>query len=121
MTTPSLPSYATLLLDGYEHQRESALLRTEMESGPPKQAKIRSRIMVTRTCQIKLKSIADFQSFESWFANDLQEGALWFNYLDPISKSTKTARFVGGGFKASPRSSAQSSWLVPAKIESWGS
>lgn len=121
MTSPSFPSYASIMLNGYEHQRESALLRTTMESGPPKQARIRSRVMVTKSCIIKLKSLNDFESFEQWYANDLNEGALWFTYFDPISELIKTARFVDGGFKATPMASAQGSWTIQMKIESWGS
>lgn len=121
MTTPSLPSYAILMRDGYKHQRESALLRSEMESGPPKQTKIKHRVMVTRTCTIYLKSKTDFESFELWYSSTIKEGTLWFNYLDPVSDSTKLARFVGGGYEAIPRANVKGAWLISAKIESWGS
>ena len=121
MTTPSLPSYAKILLSGYQHQRESALLRSEMESGPSKQVKVKSKVMVTRTCNIFLETLADFESFQAWYAGDLSEGALWFNYPDPVSKQTKIARFVDGGFTATPKANSQGSWIVQAKIESWGS
>lgn len=121
MTTPSLPNYARLMRDGYKHQRESALLRSDMESGPPRQARIKSTPMVTKTCTIYLGSKVDFESFEDWYVNELKEGALWFTYLDPVSESTKMARFVGGGYEATPRANIHGSWLISAKIESWGS
>lgn len=121
MTTPSLPSYARLLRDGYKHQRESALLRSDMESGPPRQSKIKTSVMVTRSCTIHLSSKADFESFENWYSDTLNEGALWFTYLDPVSESTKLARFVGGGYEATPRANIHGSWVISAKIESWGS
>jgi len=120
MTTPSLPSYVKILIDGYKHDRESALLRTEMESGPPKQAKVRSKVMVSRTCNFYIDSQDDFESFEEWYSETLSEGAAWFTYFDPVSQTTKTARFVDGGFSARPRGSVYGSWIVSAKIESWG-
>jgi hypothetical protein len=120
MATSTFPSYAKLLLNGYQQQRESALLRTEMESGPPRQAKIRSRVMLTRTVNIYLSTLANFQAFESWYANDLKLGSAWFNFPDPVSGATVQARFVGGGYTATPMAGGVSAWQVQAKIESWG-
>lgn len=120
MTTPSLPSYAKILFSGYSQQRESALLRTEMESGPPRQAKVRSRVMVTRSCELFFNSRADFLSFEDWYANTLNEGSAWFNFTDPVSSTSKTARFVGGGYVATPLIGQLAAWKISIKIETWG-
>lgn len=120
MTTATFPSYAKIQLAGYSQQRESALLRTEMESGPPRQAKVRSRVMLTRTVKIYLKTKADFVAFESWYANDCNMGATWFDFVDPVSGSTVQARFVSGGYQAQPIVGGLNAWLVDAKIESWG-
>lgn len=117
----TLPSYVKILYQDYSQRRESALLRTEMESGPPKQAKVRSRVMLTRAAKLYLSSKADFQSFETWYKDDLDEGSLWFNMTDPVSGSTVEARFVGGGYTATPMSAAMELWQVEVNIESWGS
>lgn len=117
----TLPSYVKILFQDYSQRRESALLRTEMESGPPKQAKVRSRVMLTRAAKLYLSSKADFQSFETWYREDLDEGALFFNMTDPVSGSTIEARFVGGGYTATPMSAAMQLWQVEVNIESWGS
>ncbi len=120
MTTPTFPTYAKLLFDGYRQKRESALLRTEMESGPPKQAKVRSRVMLTRTVKIYLASKADFQAFENWYASTLDLGALWFNMRDPVSGTTVLGRFVGGGYSATPIAGKLAAWVIETSIESWG-
>ena len=120
MTTPTLPSYAKILFAGYQQQRESALLRTDMESGPPRQNKVRSRVMVTRTCNLFFDSEADFNSFETWYAGDAHEGSLWFNFTDPVSGSVKSGRFVGGGYTATPLVPDLSKWQIDLKIETWG-
>ena len=117
----TLPSYVKILFQDYSQRRESALLRTEMESGPPKQAKVRSRVMLTRAAKLYLSSKSDFQSFETWYREDLDEGALWFDMTDPVSGSTIEARFVGGGYTATPMSAAMQLWQVEVNIESWGS
>ena len=57
---PAWPAYAHLLLAGYGESRAPSLLRTEMEDGPPKQARIRSRALVTRKAVVQLRSLADY-------------------------------------------------------------
>lgn len=116
----TFPSYAKLLFDGYSEQRESALIRTEMESGPPRQSKVRSRVMVRRSVSILFSSKADYQSFLSWYANELSEGASWFNMTDPVSGLTIGARFVGGGFSAAPVNNGLTRWTAKTQIETWG-
>lgn len=113
------PSYAKILRDGYAEQRESALLRTEMESGPPRQTKIKSRVMVTRPVAILLESGTDYQSFLAWYKTTINEGADWFDYVDPVTGSTISMRFSGGGLSAQPLAASSGPWRISASIESW--
>ena len=115
----AFPSYATLI-DGLSEQRESALLRTEMESGPPKQARIKSRVLTTRPVTILLGSKADYLRFVDWFSIDLDEGAAWFDWLDPVSGTTKAARFAGGGLDATAVGGDLDAWSISQKLETWG-
>ena len=115
----TFPNYANILIDSYSVNRESALLRSEMESGPPKQAKIKSRVMVTHNVKIYISSKTDYQSFQTWYANDISQGADWFDFVDPISGSTIQARFVGGELTSSPMTAALEQWTISAKLESW--
>lgn len=118
---PTFPSYAKILRDGFAEQRESALMRTEMESGPPKQAKVKSRVMLTRPVSIRLDSKADYLSFVEWFKTDLAEGSAWFSWADPVSGSTLQVRFVGGGLDAYPVAALGAHWVIRGlKIEGWG-
>lgn len=113
------PSYAAILVEGFAEQRESALLRTEMESGPPRQAKIKSRVMITRPVSIFLSSAADYASFKTWFGTTINEGADWFTWTDPVDGASKSARFAGGGLEAQPQGGSTNLWRVSAKIETW--
>ena len=117
--TAALPSYVKVLRDGFAEQRESALLRTELESGPPRQAKVKSRVMVTRPVKLMLSSRADFASFKTWYASTINEGADWFTWYDPVTASTLTVRFVSGGFDATPLGSVDGAWVISAQIENW--
>lgn len=115
----TLPTYINVLFDGYSQKRESALLRSEMEYGPPKQAKTKSLVMITRSAKLYLASKANFQSFETWYRTDINEGVSWFNMTDPVSGSTISARFVGGGYTAKPMTPAMQKWEISVEIESW--
>jgi hypothetical protein len=117
----ALPSYAKILLEGFGEQRESALLRTEFESGPPRQARIKSRVMITRPVQIRLETRADYLSFVIWFNNDIHAGADWFDWADPVTGTTQSVRFDGGGLEAFPVASITGAWVIRGlKMESWG-
>ena len=115
----TLPAYVNILFRDYNRTRESALLRTEMESGPPKQAKIKSKVMITSQVSLYFAAKADFQSFETWYDATLDEGSGWFDMADPVSGLTITARFVGGGYKAKPLSANMEQWELSAEIEYW--
>jgi len=116
----TLPSYVKILFDGYQQNRESALLRTEMETGPPRQARVKSLVMTTRTAKLYLATRADYLSFLTWYRDDISEGALFFNMSDPVSNSTISARFVDGGFDSKPMSAKMDCWEIDVRIESWG-
>lgn len=115
----TLPSYVKIQFDGYSQVRESGLLRTEMESGPPRQTRFKTRVMITRRIQLLIESKANFQAFETWFMNDLSGGSLFFDMPDPVSKATIQARFVGGTYTAMPMTSTMNIWRIDCEIESW--
>lgn len=117
----SLPSYAKMRHQGFAEQRESALLRTDMESGPPRQAKVKSRVLVTRQVVIDIDSGTNYAAFKTWFGTTINEGADWFEWTDPVDGVLKQARFAGGGFSGAPVStSVAGKWLLRASIETWG-
>lgn len=117
---PTLPSYVTISFEGFMEVRGSVVLRTEMESGPPKQARISTRPMVTRPVRLIIDSKANYINFISWYSTDLSEGSSWFDFVDPVSNSTKQARFVSGDLKGVPVNPHLADWEVITNIETWG-
>jgi len=115
----TLPSFVTVLFDGYAEQRESGIIRTEFESGPPRQSRFKSRVMKTRSVKLFVNSNADYQSFEQFVYDDLEQGSLFFNMTDPVKETTIEARLVGGVYSARPLSSSMSKWEISCEIESW--
>jgi hypothetical protein len=117
------PDYAKVLMEQYSESRESALIRTEMESGPPKQARVRSRVMIQRKLTAAFASDADYLAFLDWYADDIEEGALWFEFFDDVREAVVLARFVEGGLHANAirkPSEAVFIWELPCKLETWG-
>ena len=118
---PSLPSYVTVSFDGFSVKQDSALLRSEMESGPPKQAKIKSRVMIVSEVTFILSSRVNYQYFMTWFNTTLQYGSLWFDWVNPISEQTEQVRIKGGDISATPVNSTFTHWNIKASLESWSS
>lgn len=118
---PTWPSYAQILRDGYTVTRESALSRTEMESGPPKQARVRSRVMVRRAVTVRLSTKAHYLSFLAWLSSTINEGASWFDWPDPVDGQTKLARIVASeGIQQTFSGGSMNEWRIPLMIETWG-
>lgn len=115
----TFPSYAVLLADGFAQQRESGVQRTEMESGPPKQLKVKSRVLVRRTVVYALRSLADYNSFVTWFQTTVNFGADWFTWTDPVDSASKNARIVGQIDEEAPVVPALADWRVSFILETW--
>ena len=110
-------SVARLLLEGYGEQPEPAVLRTEMESGPPKQARVLSRVMVTRPVVCYFATVANYQTFMAWFRDGINYGADWFHWPDPVDGTSKLARIVGG--KVASTAISRRQWRVTFSLETW--
>ena len=113
------PSYARILTDGFSRQRQAAVQRSEMESGPPKQSRTLSRVLVQRKCTVHFTTQADYLSFLTWFRDDIRRGADWFDWTDEFGAAT-TARIVGGALEAeAPVAFVGGAWRVSLTLETW--
>lgn len=115
----SFPTYAKLLLAGYEVSAAPALRRTEMDAGPPKQRLEKSRVMVERAVSYELRSRADYNAFVAWFRDTIHRGADWFDWTDPETLTVRQARIKGGELKRAPMNAAFTVWRVAFVLESW--
>lgn len=115
----TFPTYAKLLFNGFAVEQAPAVRRTNMESGPPKQAKILSRVMVTRAVTYKISSAADYTSFMVWFNTTLGYGVSWFDWTDPVDSVVKTARIVDGKIKCVPVVKTLAEWDIHFNLETW--
>lgn len=114
----ALPSYVSIMLAGFGEARETGVQRTAMESGPPKQLKVKSRVLVTQECVLRVPSRAEYLTFVTWFQTTINFGADWFDWADPVTDTTISARIVTLG-RATPDASKNEGWRIPASIETW--
>ena len=91
----TLPSYVTILFDGFTEDFDPSVLRTEMERGVPKQRVINSKVLAEINCRIMFESKADAASFEAWYFDTIKRIG-WFDMEHPRTGVTISARFKGG-------------------------
>lgn len=115
----TFPTYPSIEGDGYAQQRASAVQRTQMESGPPKQLKTLSRVMVTRSITCLLHSNTELANFITWFQTTINYGADWFTWTDPVDSTSKNARIVGGLNTEEVFGEPLINWKVRFKLETW--
>jgi hypothetical protein len=113
----TFPTYAKILLEGYSETPDYGVLRTEMDGGIAKQRPRWSKAIVTRDAQIKVSNKTDKASFDTWARTDLNGGAGWFTWTDPLTETSKQARIVGGKYKWS---SPGIIWIAQCQIEAIG-
>ncbi len=119
---PAWPTYAHIQLDNYVEQRKTALKSSEMESGPPKDVLLMSRVMVSRPVTVLFHSRADYLDFISWFQTDIKHGVLWFDWSDPVTGTVRQAKIKGGELgDASPLGSISRDigWRLTLTLEAW--
>jgi hypothetical protein len=114
-------TYGKLQLQNFGEKPESSVLRSEFETGPPKESIIRSRVMVSRPVTYVF-TLADYNTWKTWFASEAN-GGQWFNWVDPTDGSTILTRIVRSEFDARLVDAGQGSEPnveVTMIFESWG-
>lgn len=114
----AFPSYPKLLFAGFAEQPDPGAYRSEMESGPPKQLKAPSRVLIKRPVRYHLQSNADYISFKAFVETTINR-VDWFDWTDPVSNTVKSARILGGQYDAAPMVPDLSNWEVSFMIETW--
>ena len=102
----AFPDYAKILLAGFKEEADYGILRTDMDGGIAKQRPRWTTPIVTRDVNVHVGSIGQKNDFDLWLATDLNGGAGWFDWVDPLDGVTKQARFVSG----------KVSWTSPGKV-----
>ena len=102
-----------VLIDGYDEQVPETTLRTSMDAGP---AKVRRRFSAgVRVFAVTVPlTRAEVETLDAFYLNDLQGGALRFDWTSPRTGAPVQFRFL-----APPRYAPQSQadWLGQLQLE----
>lgn len=115
----NFPAYLAIGFDGYDEVQPSPLLRSDMEGGQPKQGRMRTRVLYERKVVYRAKTLADYQSFLTWYRTTVNFGADWFNWTDPVDSVSKPARIKGGEYEAKPVTPTLGHWDITLTLEHW--
>jgi len=117
----TFPTYARLLTDGFSIKRPSGVDRSSIEDGMANQRRRQSRVLVPISVMYQLDSQADYTSFLDWYYNEINSGADWFNWTDPLDKQSKLARIVQGTLnEEKPIDGVPNlGWRISMTIERW--
>ena len=80
---------------GFGYDADSGILRTDMDSGPPKVRRRFTSVSKNMKGTI-IMTQAQFQLWEYWFEDVIAFGALSFVMPDPVHGSNMTVRIVAG-------------------------
>jgi hypothetical protein len=119
MANAIFPDYGVLLTQGYAENPQPAVLRSEMEGGLAKQARIRSFASHSRPLSYQF-TLLEFRRFKNWFRNNTGRGADFFYWRDPFDDfTTKLARMVNGHYQANLVNGDALDWLVTFELETY--
>lgn len=92
----TFPTDVSCVLGSYSEDQTSAVMRSEMERGMPKQRRMASDVLVSVKVTLQFKSSAHADSFQSWFDSQTGSGTDWFTWKHPRTGASVQARIVGG-------------------------
>lgn len=115
------PTYALVMLDGFQQTASGNVDREEMEDGYSHQAPAHSLTRYEQPLTYRLATTSLKDLFENWRrANG--NGALFFRWPDPTDPSGATkrrARIVGGEVVYKPLNRRLDDWQVSFTLEYW--
>ena len=82
-----------LFIDGFENSYKNAVIRSTVDAGPEKTRLRYSAVPEYVKGKILLKGQDDYNTFISFWKNDLKYGALPFTWKHPITKQEVNMRF----------------------------
>lgn len=121
MAYADFPSYALVMLDGFEQRAAGHVQRDDMDDGYTHQAPAHSLTRYELPLTYRLATTALRDAFEDWRRGN-GNGALFFRWPDPVDPTGATkrrARIVGGEVSYKPLTKRLDDWQVSFTLEYW--
>ena len=100
------------LMAGFQETPQNVVVRSQTDTGPAKTRRRTTAGVINLEMQFRLTT-AQLATFRSFYANDLQSGALAYTWKHPISGANGAFRLVEPP-KIAP---VGASWLVGLRVE----
>jgi len=105
-----------LTASGFKRQRVSNVIRSDMESGPAKQA-LRASQDYLRFPVVYLFTKAEYEAFDIWVRDTINVIGE-FDWTEPLNDTVVTARIVNGDVSdAVPLNPHMANWVVKFTLE----
>lgn len=91
----AFPSNLKVLI-GTSEAPTPVVIRSEMERGVAKQRRIAADAIVTVPIEVIFFTKQQAADFETWFYDEIDGGAAFFDWVEPRTGATVLARIVGG-------------------------
>ena len=75
---------------------ERPVLESQVDRGPPKQRRLSTAGARPVSVVFRMTRAVYADDFLPFFQDTLKDGALWFNWTEPLSGAAVEAQFVGG-------------------------
>lgn len=112
----TFPTGGKITFSGFKRKRTSNVIRSDMEAGPPKQAK-RSSQDIIRFPVTYLFTESEYDAFDLWVKTTINSVG-WFDWTEPKDGAVLNARIVNGDISdATPLNPHMADWIVKFEIE----
>lgn len=107
-----------VLFEGRSHQTVEPTVRTQLASGRARVRRAFTAVPVTQDVRWIMNGTQAAQ-FESWFKNDLKDGAEWFSMEMLLPQGRGPWAFRFNGVYAGPVRIGPDLWSISAQLEQW--
>ncbi len=113
------PENLVPLIDSFSISVRPAIIRSEFESGPDRQASSSCGQYTDYSLVYSVCGCDGLKGFSDWFRIDLVNGSKSFIWFNPCDKIDMVARISDGTYGANPDTNNLDSFNISLNIEVW--
>lgn len=116
MATISWWGVGQLMTTSFQESPAPNVFRSEFENNDIKQTRRSLTRRVTREITYFFTA-AEYATFKTWFQTTAEDGALYFDFTDPVDNVTKDFRIMNGTYTATPVTVDLTHYYVAMQME----
>lgn len=116
MATITWVNVGQLMTSSFSESPAPNVFRSEFESNDIKQTRRSSTRRVSREITYFFTA-AEYATFKTWFQATAEDGALYFDFTDPVDNVLKDFRIINGVYTATPVTIDLTHYYVSMQME----